>query len=136
MPIPHLIEFSKIGSSALGYISALQNSVLPFKIERVYWTYFTPDSVVRGHHAHHDLEQIIFATSGRIEFVLENLAGESETFILDSPNTGLYIPRLYWRTIKFSHSAVLLCLASHEFEESDYIRDYADFQRLGRESSL
>jgi dTDP-4-dehydrorhamnose 3,5-epimerase-like enzyme len=130
MAVPSLIEFSKIGSPALGYISVAQNSGLPFEIKRVYWTYYTPDSVIRGHHAHYELEQIIFATSGRIEFILEDVEGNEEEFILDSPNVGLYIPQLYWRTIKFSHNAVLLCLASMEYGEEDYIRDYAEFKSL------
>lgn len=125
---PRLIEFSKIGSPALGYITVGENSNLPFTIQRVYWTYFTPDSVIRGHHAHYDLEQMIFATSGRIEFLLEDLEGKKELFTLDSPNVGLYIPKGYWRTIKFSHNAVLMCLASKEYEETDYIRDYEVFK--------
>ena len=130
MALPHLIEFSKIGSPSLGYITVAQNSGLPFEIKRVYWTYFTPDSVIRGHHAHYDLEQVIFATSGRIEFVLEGMDGQKQVFLLDSPNVGLYIPCLYWRTIKFSHNAVLMCLASMEHEEADYIRDYQVFKSL------
>jgi dTDP-4-dehydrorhamnose 3,5-epimerase-like enzyme len=133
MDKPALIDFAKLGSSSLGYITVAQNSELPFKINRVYWTYFTPDSVIRGHHAHHELEQIIFATSGRIEFTLEGLDGYKQTFILDSPNTGLYIPKLYWRTIKFSHSAVLLCLASMEYKESEYIRNYSEFSELSQQ---
>ncbi|WP_400192025.1 sugar 3,4-ketoisomerase [Hymenobacter sp. B81] len=128
---PHLIEFSKVGAPGLGYLSVAQNSELPFPIQRVYWTYFTPDEVLRGHHAHHDLEQLIFAVSGQITFTLEDLNGQQQTFELSRPNIGLYIPRLYWRTIRFSHYAVLLCLASHEYDEADYIRDYDEFQRLG-----
>ena len=128
MPVPFLIDFPKIGSPALGYISLAQNSALPFEVKRVYWTYYTPDSVIRGHHAHRELEQLIFATSGQIEFTLEGPDGKVETFQLHAPNTGLYIPRRYWRTIKFSHNAVLLCLASLEYEESDYIREYDDFK--------
>jgi dTDP-4-dehydrorhamnose 3,5-epimerase-like enzyme len=130
MAVPHLIELSKIGSPSLGYITVGQNSALPFTIQRVYWTYFTPDSVIRGHHAHRDLEQLIFAVSGRIEFVLESTDGKSEKFVLDSPNVGLYIPRHYWRTIKFSHNAVLMCLASMEYKEDEYIRDYEEFKAL------
>jgi dTDP-4-dehydrorhamnose 3,5-epimerase-like enzyme len=130
MAVPHLIELSKIGSPSLGYITVGQNSALPFTIQRVYWTYFTPDSVIRGHHAHRDLEQLIFAVSGRIEFVLESTDGKAEKFVLDSPNVGLYIPRHYWRTIKFSHNAVLMCLASMEYKEDEYIRDYEEFKAL------
>lgn len=130
MLIPHLIDFSKVGKPELGYLTIAQNSGLPFRIERVYWTYFTPDEVLRGHHAHHELEQIIFAVSGQIEFELEALDGTKYNFDLTRPNIGLYIPQLHWRTIRFSHNAVLLCLASLEYSENEYIRDYADFQAL------
>ena len=135
MSIPRLIEFSKIGSPMLGYITVAQNSELPFEIKRVYWTYFTPDAMIRGHHAHHELEQVIFATSGRIEFSLEDIQGNQTDFVLDSPNVGLYIPRLYWRTIKFSHNAVLLCLASLEYYESDYIRSYHEFALIAKQAT-
>jgi dTDP-4-dehydrorhamnose 3,5-epimerase-like enzyme len=128
--LPHLIHLSKVGSPSLGYISVGENSALPFTVQRVYWTYFTPDSVIRGHHAHRELEQLIFATSGQIEFTVEGPDEKPETFLLNSPNVGLYVPRHYWRTIKFSHNAVLLCLASLEYDEADYIRDYDEFKRF------
>jgi dTDP-4-dehydrorhamnose 3,5-epimerase-like enzyme len=107
-----------------------QNSELPFEIKRVYWTYCTPDAVIRGHHAHYELEQLVFATSGQIEFELQGINGQQQHFLLDSPERGLYIPKLYWRTIKFSHNAVLLCLASMEYDEDDYIRSFEDFKQL------
>ena len=130
MSVPKLIEFAKTGSLELGYISVAENSALPFDIKRVYWTYLTPDSIIRGHHAHRELEQLIFATNGRIEFVLEDVHGQKTTYLLQSPNMGLYIPRLYWRTIKFSRDAVLMCLSSQEYEEQDYIRSYSEFKQL------
>lgn len=130
MSVPHLIDFSKVGKPELGYLTIAQNSSLPFRIERVYWTYFTPDEVIRGHHAHHELEQIIFAVSGHIDFELEGLTGAKYKFALTRPNIGLYIPQLHWRTIRFSHNAVLMCLASMEYSENEYIRSYEEFQRL------
>ena len=128
---PKLIKFSSIGDSSLGFITvgeAYKN--VPFEIRRVYWTYFTPHNVRRGGHAHKHLEQIIFAVAGKIEFTIETIDGIKETFILDSPETGLYIPRLVWRDIQFSHNAVLLCLASDHYCEEDYIRSYSDFKKL------
>jgi hypothetical protein len=53
---PHLINFSKIGSSQLGYISVAEKENLPFVPKRIYWTYFTPEDVTRGGHAHVELE--------------------------------------------------------------------------------
>ncbi len=130
MPTPYLIDFAKIGKPDLGYLTVAQNSSLPFRIERVYWTYFTPDEVLRGHHAHRELEQIIFAVSGQIDFELEGVDGTMYSFALTKPHIGLYIPRHYWRTIQFSHNAVLLCLASMEYSKSEYIREYDEFKNL------
>ncbi len=131
MEKPVIIEFSKIGSSSLGYITVAEEiKNIPFEIKRVYWTYFTPHDVQRGGHAHKELEQVIFAVSGIIEFTTEDIQGNKETFVLESPEKGLYIPGKIWRDIKFSHNAVLLCLASMFYTEDDYIRDYSEFKKL------
>jgi dTDP-4-dehydrorhamnose 3,5-epimerase-like enzyme len=128
MGIPELIDLKSIGSTDLGYITVAQyQDNIPFEIKRVYWTYYTPHQVTRGHHAHKNLHQCIFAVSGKIEFELINAQGEKSNFILDSPEIGLYIPPMHWRTINFSHSAVLLCLASEVYETEDYIRDFDQF---------
>lgn len=124
---------SKIGSANLGYISVVENSEnIPFDIKRVYWTYFTPQDILRGGHAHKDLHQLIVAVSGKIIFNTENLEGNKEEFILDNPHTGLYLPTKIWRDIKFSHNAVLLCLASEKYTEDDYIRNYEEFLNYGK----
>lgn len=128
---PHIINFSKIGSSTLGYITVAEGAKnIPFEIKRVYWTYFTPNEVQRGGHAHKNLQQVIFAVSGSIEFSTEDTQGNKEVFILDSPEKGLYVPKQIWRDIKFSHNAVLLCIASEHYIEKDYIRDYKEFLKL------
>lgn len=125
---PSLISFPELGESSLGYITVAEHlKDVPFNIERVYWTYYTPHNVIRGNHGHKKLQQLIFAVSGTIHFYLENTLGEKFDFKLDSPNLGLYIPAGYWRTIKLSHNAVLLCLASDIYDENDYIRDYQEF---------
>lgn len=129
--VPHFVNFEKIGSSNLGYISvaeAQQN--IPFEIKRVYWTYYTPQDVVRGGHAHKELEQVIFAVSGTITFNTEDQQGNKETFVLDHPSKGLYLPKLIWRDIHFTHNAVLLCLASEHYTEGDYFREFADFKNF------
>ncbi|MCC6183016.1 MAG: WxcM-like domain-containing protein [Bacteroidia bacterium] len=128
--IPHIIKFPKIGDNTLGYITKAENSELPFQIKRVYWTYHTPKDVIRGHHSHKQLQQIIIATSGTIIIEIENILGYKQEFILDSPDIALYIPPNHWRKIKFYENTVLLCLASEEYDEKDYIRDYTEFKKL------
>lgn len=128
---PHYLSFNKIGNPNLGYISVAENNEnIPFEVQRVYWTYYTPQDVKRGGHAHLALEQVIVAVSGTITFTTEDLAGNKNEFILDSPEKGLFIPKHIWRDIKFSHNAVLLCMASEKYAEDDYIREYQDFLKL------
>lgn len=128
---PELFDFGMIGTSSLGYITPVEfPSSLPFEVKRVYWTYYTPHDVIRGLHAHKELQQIIVAVSGNITFELEGPNNYKKSFILDSPSKGLFIPKLYWRRITFSHNAVLLCLASDVYLDDDYIRSYEEFKDI------
>lgn len=128
---PYIITFDKIGSSELGYITIAETQKnIPFNIKRVYWTYYTPQDITRGGHAHKNLQQVIFAVSGIITFNTEDRHGNKERYILDRPSKGLYIPNLIWRDIHFTHNAVLLCLASECYIEDDYFRDYQEFKNL------
>jgi len=125
---PSYINLSSIGKPEIGYITVAEyEKGIPFQIKRVYWTYYTPNEVLRGNHAHKELEQCIFAISGKIKFTLVNKDGVENYYELDKPDIGLYIPPMHWRTIKFSHNAVLLCLASKKYDENDYFRKYDEF---------
>lgn len=127
---PCLIDLGKIGNGEIGYITVCEfQGKLPFQAKRVYWTYLTPENVERGNHAHKNLEQIIVAVSGQIDFELEDVNGVISRFRLHDPAVGLYIPKLHWRRISFTKNAVLLCIASEEYLEQDYIRDYENFRK-------
>ena len=125
---PTLIEFKKIGDPSLGYISVAElEDTIPFEIKRVYWTYYTPDHVQRGGHAHKKLQQVLVAVSGSIEIVLKDIYSKEYDYKLDTPSKGLFVPNGYWRDLKFSHNAVLVCIASDIYKEDDYIRDLSKF---------
>jgi hypothetical protein len=127
---PYLIEFPKIGGPTLGYISLAEKEKLPFQVNRIYWTYFTPEDVIRGGHAHYQLEQILVAVAGKIIIKTELLNGKKNEFILDRPHLGIFIPKLCWREMQYSHNAVQMCIASLPFSEHDYIRNYNEFIKL------
>ena len=127
---PYLIEFPKVGNSVQGYISVAENDNLPFGVNRVYWTYYTPESVQRGGHAHHRLLQIMVAVSGRIIAETEMPGGAKERFILESPKTGLVLPAYCWHIMQYTHNAVQMCIANIAYDEKDYIRDYEEFLQL------
>lgn len=126
---PYIIEWPSIGSSDLGYLSVAESQKnLPFELKRAFWSYYTPQMITRGRHAHHQLEQVLVAVAGKIIVTTENRHGDTEVFVLESPSKGLYIPPQYWHVMQFSHSAVMLSLASMPYNEDDYIRDYEVFK--------
>ncbi len=131
MKKPQIISFKKIGKSSEGYISIFQNGKdMPFEIKRTFWTYYTPEEVIRGRHAHHETEMILIAAAGKIIVRTEMPGGLMNEFVLEKPETGLYLPKYCWHTMQYSHNAVQLVLASTEYNEQDYIRSYDDFKLL------
>lgn len=127
---PFLIEFPKIGASGLGYVSVAEKQNLPIEVKRIYWTYFTPEDVKRGGHAHFELQQILLAVNGKIVLNTELISGEKNEFVLDKPHVGLFIPKMCWREMQYSHNAVQICIASIAYDEADYVREYQDFEKL------
>jgi hypothetical protein len=128
---PFIIDFRKIGKPSEGYISIFQNGAnMPFEVKRCFWTYFTPEEVIRGRHAHHHTEMILIAAAGKIIVNTEMPGGILDSFILEKPEQGLYLPNYCWHTMQYSHNAVQLVLASSEYDEKDYIRNYEDFKGI------
>lgn len=128
---PFLLNLRKIGQKDSGYISLLEgNRLLPFSPKRIYWIYDTPNEIERGGHYHHDLEQIIICLRGKLTFKLENIKGNIYEFSLDDPSKALFIPSKYWRDITFKKSAILLCIASENYDENDYVRSYREFKNI------
>ncbi len=131
MKHPKLVTYTKIGGPSQGYLSVLEsNKNIPFTINRIFYTYFTPEEIVRGRHAHHETEMILIASAGRIVVNTEMPNGESEIFILDKPEVGLFLPKYCWHTMQYSHNAVQLVLASTLYDENDYIRNYEEFKKI------
>ena len=110
-----------------GSLAVIEKDCLPFKIKRVYYLYDVPTDSYRGGHAHKRQESLIIALSGSFEVILDD-GSEKKRVMLNKPTKGLYIPTNIWREIdNFSSGAVCLVLASTEFDETEYIRDYNEF---------
>jgi dTDP-4-dehydrorhamnose 3,5-epimerase-like enzyme len=131
-PAPHLLTFSQIGDADIGYLSVSEQVVppLPFAVRRVFWTYTTPDNILRGRHAHWATEHVLVAVTGRILVTTEQADGTLEVFRLESPQVGLYVPPNVWHTMQYSPGTVQLALASLPFAEKDYIRQHQEFRRV------
>jgi hypothetical protein len=111
-----------------GNISVVENgNTIPFSVKRVYYLYDVPGGESRGGHAHKELRQLIVAASGSFNVTL-NDGNVKRTFTLNRPYQGLLVVPGIWRELDdFSSGSVCLVLASHLYEESDYIRDYNEF---------
>lgn len=111
-----------------GNISVLENQQnIPFDIKRIYYLYDVPMGAERGGHGHYELQQYVVAASGSFIFVLDDGKNKKEVF-LNHPNEALHIKPGIWREMKdFSSGSVCLVLASMEYTESDYMRDYQEF---------
>ena len=111
-----------------GYLSVVENGLdIPFDIKRIYYLYMVPE-VARGAHAHKALQQLLIATSGSVEVIMDD-GSNKKSFMLDRPWKGLLIPSGLWRDLEnFSGGAVLMCLASEKYDPEDYIRDYNEFK--------
>jgi dTDP-4-dehydrorhamnose 3,5-epimerase-like enzyme len=109
------------------------NKHIPFDIKRVYYLYDVPGGAERGGHAHKQLQQLIIAMSGSFDVVLDDGHGKWR-FHLNRSNYGLYISSMVWREIdNFSSGSVCMALASTEYQESDYYRNYQEFTEAVKE---
>ncbi len=79
------------------------------------------DDSTRGGHRHHKAYQAAFCIKGSC--IISNNDGSNKTdFILDSPSRGLILEPRDWHTMHhFSSDAILMVLASEEFDSNDYI---------------
>jgi hypothetical protein len=122
-----VIDMSKI-TSKVGNITVVENEKnIPFNVQRVYYLYDVPGGESRGGHAHYELEQYIVAAGGSFDVVLDDGVNRRR-ISLNRPNLALHVVPGLWREINsFSSGAICLVLASHLYDEKDYIRNIEDF---------
>ncbi len=123
-----IIELPKIQNQA-GNITAIdsKNNIIPYDVKRIFYLYDIPGGESRGAHAHKACHQFLIAASGSFEVLLDD--GEvKRKVLLNRPYLGLHIPPWIWASeVNFSSGAICLVLASHIYDEDDYIREYTSF---------
>lgn len=119
------LRFDTVHSNAAGNLTV---AAPPFVVRRVFWLHDVPGGAHRGGHAHHELQEVIIPVSGSFDVVTFNENGW-QRWPLNRADGGLYIEPGVWRELSnFSSNAVALVLASTEYDEGDYIRDFERFQ--------
>lgn len=119
----HLIDL-KTFTDSRGNLTVIEN-VLPFGIKRVFYIYGVDDSI-RGGHRHHKTIQAAICIQGECK-IFNNDNKEKEVFHLDKPWKCLILEPADWHKMyDFSKDAILMVLASENFDEKDYIFDAYD----------
>lgn len=124
----HVLPLISIHNQAgnITIVEAKQN--IPFEIQRIYYLYDIPGGESRGGHAHKELYQLIIAASGSFDVLLDD--GQNKKIVrLNRPNFGLLVVPGIWRELfEFSSGSICMVLASHKYDENDYIREYDLFK--------
>jgi len=122
-----LLQLRKLKNRS-GNITPVENSEdIPFDINRVFYLYDIPGGESRGAHAHKECHQFLIAASGAFEVLLDDGKIKRQV-LLNSPNIGLHIPPGIWASeVNFSSGSICLVLASHNYNENDYLRDYNEY---------
>jgi dTDP-3-amino-3,4,6-trideoxy-alpha-D-glucose transaminase len=125
---PRLVGVQLV-SDPRGTIGVIETGAqLDFPFRRFYFLTDFPGGVERGGHAHKELRQVLIALRGSVTVELTDLECDY-TFHLSSFDQGLQIPPGCWRVLKnISADALIGVVASDEYEESDYIRDFDEFR--------
>lgn len=122
-----IIQLPQIRNRA-GNITPFHNAIeVPFDVNRIFYLYDIPGGESRGAHAHKECHQFLIAASGSFEVLLDD--GKTKRIVqLNRPYIGLHIlPSIWASEINFSSGAICLVMASHSYNENDYLRDYNDF---------
>jgi len=119
-----LIKFNDV-TDKYGHLTPIEGNIdIPFGIKRVYYITRVEEGTIRGYHSHRKLHQVLICLNGSIKIRLKN-PNEEEIVELSDPSVGLYIGPYIWREMfDFTEGSVLLVLASENYDETDYIRNY------------
>jgi dTDP-4-dehydrorhamnose 3,5-epimerase-like enzyme len=110
-----------------GNLAVIENSILPFEMQRVYYLYNVPAGAYRGGHSHKAQSEFLIAVSGSFEVIIDD-GTNKKSILLNRPDKGLLIPPGIWRELQeFSQGSVCMVINSDVFSEDDYIRDYQQF---------
>jgi acetyltransferase-like isoleucine patch superfamily enzyme/dTDP-4-dehydrorhamnose 3,5-epimerase-like enzyme len=100
---------------------------LPFVPQRCFFVSGVPSRDVRGGRAHKTCHQLLVCVAGSVSILLDDGERRRHTR-LDRGDIGLYVPPMVWETHhQYAPNAVLMVLASHPYDPSDYIRTYRDY---------
>lgn len=125
-----ILDFQNKIDERGGLVIAEAFKEIPFEIRRVFYSFNIPDRKSRGAHAHKKCHQVLIAPSGTFTVELKD-GVNTRRVVMDDPLKGLHVPPGVWASeLEFEPSAICLVLASDNYDESDYIRDYDTYLKM------
>lgn len=125
---PQIVHLKKIPDQRGNLTAIEQLADVPFAIRRVYWIFDVPGGERRGGHAYRRNRELIVALSGSFDVSVDT-GSQRDTFTLNRSYSAVYVPAGTWRELSnFSTNSLAMILASTDYDEADYIREYADFE--------
>lgn len=111
-----------------GALGILEESELPFNIKRIFYISNIPEGIQRGGHAVIDCTQLLVPIKGSFTLLIDDGFIKKEIQLSCQKDFGILVPPLIWREMyNFQKDSVLLVVASMEFNEKNYIRDYLTY---------
>jgi dTDP-4-dehydrorhamnose 3,5-epimerase-like enzyme len=102
---------------------------IPFEVRREFHLFDLRAGVARGGHAHKACHQFLVAMVGEFSVTTDD-GSEIRSWSLSDPAHGLHVPPSQWVELTpLKDGAVLSVLASHGYDETDYIRNRKQFIR-------
>jgi len=103
---------------------------VPFEIKRVFYMYGSDKDVVRGKHANLKSEFVLINVKGSSKIRVTD-GKEELIYELNTPNSGVYIPKMIWKEMfDFSEDSILLVLSNEKYDKSEYLSDFEDYKKL------
>jgi dTDP-4-dehydrorhamnose 3,5-epimerase-like enzyme len=114
-----------------GYLVPMSFIEMPFLPVRTFLVGGVPEGTIRGNHAHKTCHQLLVCLTGKVICEVTKSDGSSNSIILSSPTDALHMPPNTWgRQTYIEPGTQLLVFASHEYDETDYIRDWERFLNI------
>ncbi len=121
------LNFSLHGDHRGGLIVGESGRNVPFPIARVYSIFHSEENVVRGCHAHRDMQQMILNVTGSFDLLLDD-GNIKKTITFDRPGQGILITGYVWRELRnFSKDSVINCFADKLYKDCIYVSTYDEF---------
>ncbi|NOZ11116.1 MAG: WxcM-like domain-containing protein [Gammaproteobacteria bacterium] len=111
-----------------GRLTAIEESThIPFKIKRIFYVHNVKPDTDRGGHAHYDTDQVITAVGGALKVDVSD-GKDTKTYILNSPDKGIFVPKMYWiRLYDFQDNGICLVFASTLYDIKKSYRTWEDY---------